>query len=1109
MSGPVKKSLIGLFFVLACAEATFSRVGGDEAARYYFVTAAAGSDMRHVARAAVDVGAQVVGIAPEGRLVVRATDAQLDQLRSVADAADAVAVDLSERVETRERGLGARRPTREEWEAIRPTFLSIEHVEPNELAILREWLDGAATVDNSVSQYFPPIRSQGSQGSCTAWAAGYYYNTYVQARDGGWNVSSGDNSQICSPAFLYPLENDGVDEGAYTYSVVRRLNDVGCASWAIVPYSASDWTTWPDEAQWVEALPRRTLASYSIGNGSLNGCSTSEFATIKQLLANGEVLVTDTDVHSTWYDYYPRTTNGINNAVLYAIDGDYLGGHAMTIVGYDDTRTYFDGSTTRTGAFLLANSWGSWWGASNTVGQRGYMWVSYTLFTNYNGYFGVAYYNSDRTNYAPRMYAVSGVNHAKRSYVRYRGGVGPSASPQWISYSVVSNNGGASLAVTNNRRLAADLTDGMSYITNLASVRLYSELRIRVAAGSAGTLTSADFFHDLDGDGLFAVASSSDPVVTVNPNNTGFATVQFNAAADTNLYVTITNPASDLTVPYTTTTWTVAGLCGTSAVGQLTWTNWLTGEGGAVAAGPAWSIPEITLEVGTNVVSVKTTNSPAAAEIARDAPTNAWYGDGWHSNDNGGFGFGVWSLAAGANAGHFIANSTANTNLEIAPTAWGLWANSGDTASAARFFAQPMKVGGRFTLKFENHWVDSGRSVGVAWRNVLGEYLVEFLFLGGGTNYLLNDQTTSRPTGISFTENGLDLVFELTGTNTYRLSIGTQTIEGTLKARTNMEVRQFYVWNYSAGGGSAYDVFIADLSMWEPAPAGTNAVDTVTIVREPPAYCVWEVRSSWGAPQPPVGVYTSLFGTILTNQVSAFDTRDSTQYECVGWSLLNHEPSSGTSNEFALTLTNHTVVTWLWVTNYALGTSADAHGTVAPTSGWFRAGSNVTVTAYPDPYWHFAGWTGDVPAGAETSNPVVLAMDAPRSIHARFAEDTTTEHQTPHWWLADYGWTSDFETAESEDADGDGYATWQEWIALTDPTDSDDALVVRAADANPLAYVITWPGRSNRTYWITIQTNVAAEPEAVIGPITGPQSEYTDTVYQILSPVLYRIGVER
>ena len=40
----------------------------------------------------------------------------------------------------------------------------------------------------------------------------------------------------------------------------------------------------------------------------------------------------------------------------------------------------------------------------------------------------------------------------------------------------------------------------------------------------------------------------------------------------------------------------------------------------------------------------------------------------------------------------------------------------------------------------------------------------------------------------------------------------------------------------------------------------------------------------------------------------------------------------------------------------------------------------------------------------------------------------------PKAWLADYGWTNNFDAAATNDADGDHVATWEEYYAGTDPT---------------------------------------------------------------------------
>jgi len=335
-----------------------------------------------------------------------------------------------------ERGLGERPPTPQEKAYIDSVYTRVTRVAPNDLARtrvlaeqqargLRPRLPSAAAalpsaVDNSILQYFPPIRSQGSQGACTTWAACYYYDTYTQARDEGYDVSGGDNDHICSPAFMYPLVNGGEDSGSNTMYVMARLNDIGCSSWTLKPYSMSDWTSWPSEGAWVDALKNRTLESHYIDVHTAEGLQA-----LKQHLANGDIAVTQFTTYETFYYLYPSDDTGIDNEVYYCPDGPARSGHACTIVGYDDSKSYVDhrDGETHYGAFLMANSWGSLWGTTNTegVGTWGFFWVAYEMFAE--GDFGPdAYFNTDRDDYRPSLYAVVGVNHEERARIALSGG---------------------------------------------------------------------------------------------------------------------------------------------------------------------------------------------------------------------------------------------------------------------------------------------------------------------------------------------------------------------------------------------------------------------------------------------------------------------------------------------------------------------------------------------------------------------------------------------------------------------------------------------------------------------------------------------------------------
>jgi len=500
-------------------------------------------------------GGKVLSLAPEGKLLVALAAGQAQSLAAdggVASIQPYVVQDLGGDPNAgHPPGMGERPPTPEEEEYIRNVYTQVHRVGANTLSVQRAKLQGMdaapAAADNTLSQYFPPVRSQGNQNSCTCWSSGYYYNTYAQARDENLLVSTGDNNNICSPAFMYPLVNGGTNTGVNTAVVVARLTNVGCCSWALKPYVEGDWTSWPSEAAWIDALKRRTVSAHNFDLTTDTG-----LAALKQHLANGNIAVTRTTIYGNWWPtFHNNEGRGIQNGVLFSHTGETSeGGHAMTVVGYNDNRSYFDGTTTRTGALLIANSWGTAWGTYNSTGggSKGFMWVSYDYVKAVNDCFDVAYYNDDRDNYRPRLYAAAGLNHAKRGFVAHWGGVGSVSAPAWSSYMAINQDGGTTLPIQDAKRVVVDLTEGIPSITNFTSISLFVNYWVAAAAGANGTITSAQFYHDFDGDGTFVDISSTNPTVTVTPGHTGSARVHFSAFSNSKTFFICNDGNMDLNV---------------------------------------------------------------------------------------------------------------------------------------------------------------------------------------------------------------------------------------------------------------------------------------------------------------------------------------------------------------------------------------------------------------------------------------------------------------------------------------------------------------------------------------------------------------------------------
>ena len=111
-----------------------------------------------------------------------------------------------------------------------------------------------ASADLSTSSYFPPVGNQGQQGSCAAWATGYYSNTFLQAKLHDWtDTHNGNTHHLMSPAWTYNKINGGQDSGSTFEDNYNVMKTIGQASLATMPYSDQDLISWGDEAAWREA----------------------------------------------------------------------------------------------------------------------------------------------------------------------------------------------------------------------------------------------------------------------------------------------------------------------------------------------------------------------------------------------------------------------------------------------------------------------------------------------------------------------------------------------------------------------------------------------------------------------------------------------------------------------------------------------------------------------------------------------------------------------------------------------------------------------------------------------------------------------------------------
>lgn len=211
--------------------------------------------------------------------------------------------------------------------------------------------------------------------NCGAFAPSYYLGTYLQARMRGWGRADSPD-RLMSPGIAYAFGQADVGGGSIQ-GTIMLMCDLGILPLSRLPDSYHyDRSIYPPARLLLEAMPYRGGQPVSF-----NGRTEEGILAIKEWLAEGELAVFALGISSSTFDYGRSEIPGVDNDVIYDRGGSLRDGHAFTLIGYDDTRTYHDGTEERQGAFYAVNSWGTGWGVEDPdVGTGGFLWVGYEYF---------------------------------------------------------------------------------------------------------------------------------------------------------------------------------------------------------------------------------------------------------------------------------------------------------------------------------------------------------------------------------------------------------------------------------------------------------------------------------------------------------------------------------------------------------------------------------------------------------------------------------------------------------------------------------------------------------------------------------------------------------
>jgi len=197
----------------------------------------------------------------------------------------------------------------------------------------------------------PPVYDQGSLGSCTANAIGAAYQ-FDQMNH------HTDNKMVTPfiPSRLFVYYNERAmegtipnDYGAAIEDGVTSVSKVGVCPETMWPYDISKFTQKP---------PAETYKYASMCKVTSCKKLTQNEYQLKTALAQGYPIIFGMQIFTSFQSDAVATTG---NAPMPSTHDECVGGHAVLISGYDNSKS----------CFIVRNSWGTSWG------DKGYFYLPY------------------------------------------------------------------------------------------------------------------------------------------------------------------------------------------------------------------------------------------------------------------------------------------------------------------------------------------------------------------------------------------------------------------------------------------------------------------------------------------------------------------------------------------------------------------------------------------------------------------------------------------------------------------------------------------------------------------------------------------------------------
>lgn len=197
--------------------------------------------------------------------------------------------------------------------------------------------------------YLGKVMNQGNCGSCVAFAS-------IATLEAQYSIATNmpGSRPSFSPQMLFACGGGSCDNGWMPNSAASFLKNTGVADEACMPYTSGSTKHDASCSDRCSDSSARTLkiSDFKKPSGGIFGGGKGSFESVKSALLKGP-LVTTLTVYEDFITY--------SSGVYLHKNGPSLGGHAVSLVGYDDNKQ----------AWLIRNSWGE------EFGENGFAWISY------------------------------------------------------------------------------------------------------------------------------------------------------------------------------------------------------------------------------------------------------------------------------------------------------------------------------------------------------------------------------------------------------------------------------------------------------------------------------------------------------------------------------------------------------------------------------------------------------------------------------------------------------------------------------------------------------------------------------------------------------------